>query len=59
MNELAWVRDAAGRIETARVCLLGEMVAARQAGNSLRAIAEAAGLSHEQVRLLLRNNPAS
>jgi hypothetical protein len=59
MNELAWVQQAASGIETARVCLLSEIAAAREAGYSLRAIAEAAGLSHEQVRLLLRKQRAS
>jgi hypothetical protein len=59
MNELTWVREAAGRVQTARACLLGELVAAREAGHALRAIAEAAGLSHEQVRVLLSNNQAS
>jgi hypothetical protein len=59
MNELAWVEQAASRIETARVCLLSEIAAAREAGYSLRAIGEAAGLSHEQVRQLLRKSEAS
>jgi hypothetical protein len=53
MNELTWVEQAASRIETARTCLLSEIAAAREAGFALRAIAEAAGLSHEQVRKLL------
>jgi hypothetical protein len=59
MNELAWVEQAASRIETARACLLSEIAAAHKAGYSLRAIAESAGLSHEHVRLLLRKRQAS
>jgi lambda repressor-like predicted transcriptional regulator len=59
MNELAWVQQAVSRIETARACLLSEIAAAREAGYSLRAIAEAAGLSHEQVRQLLRRSRVS
>jgi hypothetical protein len=59
MNELAWVQEAASHVQTARACLLGEIVAAHEAGNAFRAIAEAAGFSHEQVRLLLRRSQAS
>jgi hypothetical protein len=54
MNELDRVRQAAGGVQTARVGLLAAIVAAREAGFALRKIAGAAGLSHEQVRLLLR-----
>jgi hypothetical protein len=58
-NELTWVREAASGVQTARACLLGELVAAHEAGHALRALAEAAGLSHERVRLLLRESQAS
>jgi hypothetical protein len=54
MKELTRVRLAASGVHTARMGLLAAIVAAREAGNALRAIAAAAGLSHEQVRLLLR-----
>ena len=59
MNELAQVRKAANCVQGARTRLLTAIVAAREAGNALRKIAHAAGLSHEQVRLLLRKNQAS
>jgi hypothetical protein len=55
MNELARVRKAANNIQTARASLLVGIVAAREAGNALRANAQAAGLSHEQVRLLRKH----
>jgi hypothetical protein len=59
MDELARVREAASGIQRARTLLLATIVAAREAGNALRAIAHSAGPSHEQVRLLLRKNQAS
>jgi lambda repressor-like predicted transcriptional regulator len=59
MNELAQVRKAADCVQTARTRLLASIVAAHEAGNALRAIAKEAGLSHEQVRLLLRKHQAS
>jgi hypothetical protein len=59
MNELTQVRKAADSVQTARRRLLAAIVAAHEAGNALRMIAKAAGLSHEQVRLLLRKNQAS
>jgi hypothetical protein len=59
MNELAGVRKAANGVQTARASLLAAIVAVHEAGKALRAIAKAAGLSHEQVRLLLRKRQAS
>jgi hypothetical protein len=59
VNELAWIGEAAKRVQTARVCLLAEIAAAHEAGFALRAIAEAAGVSHEHVPLLLRKQQAS
>jgi hypothetical protein len=59
MDELARVRQAAGGVQTARTRLLVAIVAAHEAGNALRGIARAAGVSHEQVRLLLRKRQAS
>jgi hypothetical protein len=59
VNELARVREAASGVQMARAHLLAAIVAAREAGNALRAIALAAGLSHEQVRLLLRKRQPS
>jgi hypothetical protein len=59
MNELGRVRKAADSVHVARTRLLAAIVAAHEAGNALRAIAEAAGVSHEQVRLLLRRRQAS
>lgn len=59
MDELARVRKAASSVQTARASLLAAMVAAHEAGNALRAIAHAAGVSHEQVRLLLRKSQAN
>jgi hypothetical protein len=59
MNELAGVREAARELaarteQTARAmsALKAAIKNARAAGNSLRVIASAAGVSHEYVRKL-------
>jgi hypothetical protein len=54
MNELAHVRRAADGVQVARTRLLATIVVAHEGGNALRTIAQVAGVSHEQVRLLLR-----
>jgi hypothetical protein len=59
MNELTQVRKAADSVQAARTRLLAAIVAAHEAGNALRTIAKEAGLSHEQVRLLLRKARAT
>lgn len=51
-SELAGVRRAAARVTASRSALELAVLEARAAGLSLRVIAEAAGLSHEQVRRL-------
>jgi hypothetical protein len=50
--ELRKVQRAAGKAATARNELGQAVREARVAGHSLRVIAEAAGLSHEQIRRL-------
>ena len=52
-------RVAAGndRVSKAQAALEGAIREARESGKSLRAIGQVAGLSHEQVRLLLRRKP--
>jgi AcrR family transcriptional regulator len=51
--DLARVRARAAALESARDALHDAVHDAAEAGNSLRRIGEAAGLSHEQVRRLL------
>jgi hypothetical protein len=60
MNELSRVREAAREFAVraehtarARTALNASIQKARSAGNSLRVIAAAAGVSHEYVRKLL------
>ena len=49
-DQLREVQDAAIHVHAARAALERAVFEARLAGHSLRAIADRAGLSHEQVR---------
>jgi hypothetical protein len=53
-DPLDHVRRAAAHTAKARVELVEAMAAARDSGKSLREIGDAAGLSHEAVRKLIR-----
>ena len=46
------IRSAAAKAAVAHVALVRAMIEARANGMSLRAIADAAGMSHEHVRRL-------
>ncbi len=52
-KELKRVERAAAKAAVARSALEAEVKAAHVAGQSLRAIGAAAGVSHEQVRKML------
>lgn len=53
MKPLTRVARAAAKAASARAALEQEVRAAHSAGQSLRAIGAAAGVSHEQVRKML------
>lgn len=59
VNPLTRVTRRRARLDEARAILDSEVVAAHDAGYSLRKIAEAAGLSHEQVRRTIANARAN
>lgn len=53
MTELQKVRKAAAKVAASREKLEAAMREAHASGQALRKIAEAAGVSHEQVRRVL------
>lgn len=50
------IRERAADVQTARQHLVYALELAHKQGRSLREIAEAAGMSHEQVRRLIRSD---
>ncbi len=57
MSELRKVKHAAARSAAWRAALERAIREAHEEGASLRAIADAAGVSHEQVRRIIRAAP--
>jgi hypothetical protein len=57
-DELERVRWRASALERGRADLADSVVAAVDAGHSLRRVGEAAGVSHERVRQILRERRA-
>lgn len=53
---LNWVRRDAKKLRSAELHLRQSMIDAKLAGAPLRSIAEAAGVSHETVRRLIRTD---
>jgi len=56
--DLSPVRDAAAALEAARLEFETQIVAASRLGLSNRAIAPAAGVSYERVRVIVNADPA-
>lgn len=58
MENLAQVKRAAAKAARSRAALEAAMRSAHQDGAALRKIADAAGMSHESVRRLIRSDQA-